>query len=102
MKLRPLAWFIIVANAYFIISFFADYDVNADATANGIGLMVLVFWLAMMNTFLYVIFRITARQKNEKPKSLEFKLKEIDQLRDSGVITSDEYQAKRKSIIENN
>jgi uncharacterized membrane protein len=102
MKLRPLAWFIIVANAYFIISFFVDYDVNADPTANGIGLMVLVFWLAMMNTFLYVIFRITARQKNEEPKSLELKLKEIEYLRDSGLITSDEYQAKRKSIIENN
>jgi uncharacterized membrane protein len=100
MRLRPFAWFIIVANAYFIISFFSDYDVNGDSTANGIGIMVLVFWLAIMNTFLYVIFRITARRRNDAPKSLESRLKEIDRLRESGVITEDEYQTKRKAIIE--
>jgi uncharacterized membrane protein len=100
MKLRPFAWFIIVANAYFIISFFSGYEVDGDPTANGIGIMVLVFWLAIMNTFLYVIFRITARRKTDEPKSLEAKLKEIDRLKESGVITEDEYQTKRKAILE--
>jgi uncharacterized membrane protein len=102
MKLRPFAWFIIIANAYFVISFFAGLDTNADPTANGFGVMILVFWLAIMNTFLYVIFRITARRKNDAPTSLESKLKEIDRLRDSGVITEDEYHAKRKAILESN
>jgi uncharacterized membrane protein len=65
--LRPFAWVIIVINAYFIISFFSSYDVNADDTANGIGIMVLIFWLAIMNTFLYVIYRITGTKKRECP-----------------------------------
>jgi uncharacterized membrane protein len=100
MKLRPFAWFIIAANAYFIISFFIDYDPNGDETANGIGIIVLFFWLALMNTVLYVIFRITARHRSEEPKSLETKLKEIERLKESGVITEDEYQRKRKAILE--
>jgi uncharacterized membrane protein len=100
MKLRPFAWFIIIINAYFIISFFAGIDTNADPTANGFGVIILVFWLAIMNTFLYVIFRITARRKSDAPQSLEGKLKEIDRLRASGLITEDEYNAKRKAILE--
>ena len=40
------------------------------------------------------------KPKLDEPKSLEFKLKEIDRLRDSGVITEDEYQIKRKTILE--
>ena len=39
--IRPFGWVIIVINAYIIISFFAGYDVNADDTANGIGIMVM-------------------------------------------------------------
>ena len=44
-----------------------SYDVNASDTANGIGIMVLVFWLAIMNTFLYVLYRITGTKKRECP-----------------------------------
>jgi hypothetical protein len=66
-NLRPFAWVIIFINAYFIISFFWTYDINADDTANGIGIMVLIFWLAIMNTFLYVLYRITGTKKRECP-----------------------------------
>ena len=66
-NLRPFAWVIIVINAYFVISFFWSYDVNADDTANGIGIMVLIFWLAILNTFLYVLYRITGTKKRECP-----------------------------------
>jgi hypothetical protein len=66
-NLRPFAWVIIVINAYFVISFFWTYDINADDTANGIGIMVLIFWLAIMNTFLYVLYRITGTKKRECP-----------------------------------
>lgn len=38
--------------------------------------------------------------KSAEPKTLESKIKEIDSLRDSGVITEVEYQTKRKAIIE--
>lgn len=34
-----------------------------------------------------------------EPKSLEVKLSEISRLKESGVITEDEYQAKRKAIL---
>jgi hypothetical protein len=66
-NLRPFAWVIIVINAYFVISFFWSYDVNADDTANGIGIMVLIFWLAIVDTFLYVLYRITGTKKRECP-----------------------------------
>ena len=32
-----------------------------------LGLMILVFWLAIMNTFLYVLYRITGGKKRECP-----------------------------------
>lgn len=100
MKLRPFAWVIIALNAYFIISYFSDFDPNGDPTANGIGIMVLVFWLAIMNTFLYVIFRITAKRKKETEVTLESQLKEIDRLKESGLITEEEYATRRKALIE--
>ena len=65
--IRPFGWVIIAINAYIIISFFADYDVNADDTANGIGIMVIIFFLAILNTFLYVLYRVTGTKKRECP-----------------------------------
>jgi hypothetical protein len=65
--IRPFGWVIIVINAYIIISFFAGYDVNADDTANGIGIMVMIFFLAILNTFLYVLYRVTGTKKRECP-----------------------------------
>ena len=100
MRLRPMSWVIIIINAYFVINFFADYDPNADATANGIGIMVLVLWLAILNVVLYVIFRITAGRKGDSTVTLESQLKEIDSLRDKGLITQEEYASRRKILIE--
>ena len=65
--IRPFGWVIIVVNAYIIISFFAGYVVNADDTANGIGIMVMIFFLAILNTFLYVLYRVTGTKKRECP-----------------------------------
>ena len=100
-KLRPFAWVIIAINIYFVGFFFWDYDVNADPTANGIGLMVLIFWLAMLNTVLYVIYRVTSGRKPQTSNSLESQLREIDRLKDVGLITDEEYANKRRSILEN-
>lgn len=66
-SIRPFGWVIIALNAYFFISFFKDYDSTASDTANGIGFMFLIFWLAIMNTFLYVLYRITGGKKRECP-----------------------------------
>jgi hypothetical protein len=65
--IRPFGWVIIVINAYIFISFFSSYDVNADDTSNGIGIVVLIFFLALLNTFLYVLYRVTATKKRECP-----------------------------------
>lgn len=65
--IRPFGWVIIALNVYFVFVFFKDYDTTASDTANGFGLMILVFWLAIMNTFLYVLYRITGGKKRECP-----------------------------------
>jgi len=65
--IRPFGWVIIALNAYFVFVFFKDYDTTASDTANGFGLMILVFWLAIMNTFLYVLYRITGGKKRVCP-----------------------------------
>ena len=98
-KLRPFAWVIIAINLYFVGFYFWDYDVNADPTANGIGLMVLIFWLAMLNTVLYVFYRITSGRKPQTSNSLESQLREIERLKAQGLISEEEYASKRKSIL---
>ena len=100
MRLRPFAWVIIAVNAYFFVSFFMDYDPNGDSTANGIGIMVLFLWLAILNVVLYVIYRITAGRKNVVNVTLESQLKEIERLKASGLITDEEYSTRRKILIE--
>ena len=65
--IRPFGWVIIAINAYILISFFSGYDVNADDTANGIAIMVIIFFLAILNTFLYVLYRVTGTKKRECP-----------------------------------
>ena len=65
--IRPFGWVIIAINAYIIISFFSGYDVNGDDTANGIAIMVTFFFLAVLNVFLYVLYRVTGTKKRLCP-----------------------------------
>jgi hypothetical protein len=65
--IRPFGWAIIAIDAYIIISFFSGYDVNADDTTNGLSIMVIIFFLAILNTFLYVLYRVTGTKKRECP-----------------------------------
>ena len=68
-NIRPFGWVIIALNVYFFISYFMNVDTSstADSTAIGLGFMFLIFWLAIMNTFLYVIYRVTGTKKRECP-----------------------------------
>ena len=68
-NLRPFAWVIIALNGYFFWSFFKDVDATkpTDDLSLGLGFMFLIFWLAIMNTFLYVLYRITGGKKRECP-----------------------------------
>ena len=66
-NIRPFGWVIIFLNLYFFFSFFRNYDPNGSDTANGLGFMLLIFWLAIMNTFLYVLYRITGGRRRDCP-----------------------------------
>ena len=68
-NIRPFGWVIIALNAYFLISFFMNVDTSssADSTATGLGFIFLMFWLAIMNVVLYVIYRVTGGKKRECP-----------------------------------
>jgi hypothetical protein len=68
-NIRPFGWVIIALNAYFFVSFFMNVDTSssADSTAIGLGFIFLIFWLAIMNTFLYVLYRITGGKKRDCP-----------------------------------
>lgn len=66
-NIRPFGWFIIALNAYFLISFIINLNPSDSDIVIGIGFFILVFWLAIMNTVLYVLYRITASNKRECP-----------------------------------
>ena len=65
--IRPFGWVIILLNVYFFVSFSMQIDPNDSDTALGIQFFVLIFWLAIMNTFLYVLYRITGGKKRVCP-----------------------------------
>ena len=65
--IRPFGWVIIVLNVYFFVSFSMQIDPNDSDTALGIQFFVLIFWLAIMNTFLYVLYRVTSGKKRVCP-----------------------------------
>jgi hypothetical protein len=100
MKLRPFAWVILVINAYFLIMFFKDFDTNGDPTVNGASFMFLIVWLAILNSFLYVLFRITAKRRGFEKPNLKSQLKEIDDLKREGLISIEEYDKRRARLIE--
>lgn len=66
-NIRPMGWVIIVLNAYFFINFFMSYDSNDSDTVIGLSFMFLIFWLAILNTFLYVIYRVTGSKQRQCP-----------------------------------
>ncbi len=66
-NLRPFAWVIIALNIYFFYAFFSGVDGTESDTALGLGFMFLIFWLAIMNTFLYVLYRVTGGKKRDCP-----------------------------------
>ena len=66
-NIRPMGWVIIVLNAYFFINFFVSLEPNESDTVIGFSFMFLIFWLAILNTFLYVIYRVTGSKQRQCP-----------------------------------
>jgi|LakMenE01Jun11ns_1017448.scaffolds.fasta_scaffold9867296_2 hypothetical protein len=66
-NIRPFGWVIIILNALFFVSFLSGIDESDSDTVIGLGFMFLIFWLAVMNVFLYVLYRITGGKKRVCP-----------------------------------
>ena len=66
-SIRPFGWVIIALKIYFLYAFFSGGDGTESDTALGLGFMFLMFWLAIMNVVLYVIYRVTGGKKRECP-----------------------------------
>ena len=66
-NIRPFGWVIIALNVYFLYAFFSGIDSTDSDTAVGLGFMFIVFWLAIMNVVLYVIYRVTGGRKRDCP-----------------------------------
>ena len=66
-NIRPFGWVIIALNIYFFVNFFMGLSGTESDTVLGFGFMILIFFLAIMNTFLYVLYRVTGTKKRECP-----------------------------------
>jgi hypothetical protein len=64
-NMRPFGWVIIALNVYFLGSFFAGVNATDSSTALGLGFIFLMFWLAIMNVVLNVIYRVTGGSKRD-------------------------------------
>jgi|LauGreDrversion4_2_1035121.scaffolds.fasta_scaffold318553_3 hypothetical protein len=56
----------------------------------------------ILSPIISLIILAILSNRTTSPKSLEARLSEIAELRDKGTITQDEYELKRKAIIESN
>jgi uncharacterized membrane-anchored protein len=56
----------------------------------------------LLSPIIILIILAILSNRTTPPKSLEARLEEIAALRDKGMITQDEYELKRKAIIESN
>ena len=83
---------------WLILSIVAGAYANSK-NRSGFGWFLLSILLSPIITL--IILAILSN-RTTSPKSLEARLGEIAELRDKGTITQDEYELKRKAIIESN
>ena len=83
---------------WLILSIVAGAYANSK-NRSGFGWFLLSILLSPIITL--IILAILSN-RTTPPKSLEARLGEIAELRDKGTITQDEYDLKRKAIIESN
>ena len=83
---------------WLILSIVAGAYANSK-NRSGFGWFLLSILLSPIITL--IILAILSN-RTTPPKSLEARLVEIAELRDKGTITQDEYELKRKAIIESN
>lgn len=87
-------WFVVSL----LVSVFAS-----SRNRSGFGWFILSLIISPLITFVFLAIlpkRAGYLETNELPQSLESKLKEINRLKLENVITEDEYQLKRRKIIE--
>ena len=86
--------FILYVSLSVVAGFFAS-----TKKRSGFGWFILS--LCTTPVFTLILLAVLGERKNA-PVSLEDKLKEIDRLKQQGTISEDEYNTKRKAIIESN
>jgi hypothetical protein len=89
-----LFWFVVSL----LVAVFAS-----SRNRSGFGWFLLSLIISPLITFIFLAIlpkRAGYLETSELPQSLESKLKEIDRLKVENVITEDEYQIKRRKIIE--
>ena len=72
---------------------------------SGFGWFLLSLFISPLITLVFLAIlpkRGTSVESQNDFQSLEVKLKEIERLKVSGLLTEDEYATKRKSIIDSN
>ena len=74
-NIRPFGWVIIALNAYFLISFFANIRTTDSSAVVGFAFIILMFWLAIMNVVLYVLYRVTGKGKSRSCPACASKVK---------------------------
>jgi hypothetical protein len=74
-NIRPFGWVIIGLNAYFLISFFSNVKTTDSSTVVGFAFIILMFWLAIMNVVLYVLYRVTGKGKSRSCPACASKVK---------------------------
>ena len=62
-----MGWVIIVVNAYVLFSFFRSVGTMTDDAAIGITFIMTLFFLAIINVILYVLYRVTGTKKRSCP-----------------------------------
>jgi threonine/homoserine efflux transporter RhtA len=66
-NIRPFGWVIIAINALYFISMIKTATNESDPTVAGIAFIFSLFFLAILDVILYVIYRVTGTKKRECP-----------------------------------
>ena len=66
-NMRPFGWVIVALNVYFVWTFFSGVEPSDSDASLGFGFVFLLFWLAIMNVVLYVIYRVTSGGRRDCP-----------------------------------
>jgi hypothetical protein len=66
-NIRPFGWVIIAINVLYLFSMIRTAGAESDPTVAGMAFIFSLFFLAIINIILYILYRITATKKRTCP-----------------------------------